>query len=77
MLTQINAHPINSHLGLIIHLHPFHIPEEEEEEEEDDNDDDDDFGHLATFWFGTFAMLFAPVGVLFVMKTLKMNGTLL
>ena len=29
------------------------------------------FGCLATFWFGTFAMLLAPLGVLFVMKTLK------
>ena len=29
------------------------------------------FGRLATFWFGTFTMLFAPLGVLFVMKTLE------
>jgi len=30
------------------------------------------FGCLATFWFGTFAMLFlAPLGVLFVIKTLE------
>jgi len=30
------------------------------------------FGHLATFWFGTFAMLFlAPLGVFFIMKALK------
>ena len=29
------------------------------------------FGRLATFWFGTFAMLLAPLGVLFVMKTLE------
>jgi len=26
---------------------------------------------LVTFWFGTFAMLLAPLGVLFVMKTLE------
>jgi len=29
------------------------------------------FGHLVTFWFGTFAMLLAPLGVLFVIKTLE------
>ena len=29
------------------------------------------FGCLETFWFGTFAMLLAPLGVLFVMKTLE------
>ena len=29
------------------------------------------FGGLVTFWFGTFAMLLAPMGVLFVMKTLE------
>ena len=28
---------------------------EEEEEEEEEH-----FGHLATFWFGTFVMLFRP-----------------
>jgi len=28
-------------------------------------------GCLATFWFGTFVMLLAPLGVLFVMKTLE------
>ena len=37
-------------------------PSEEEEKH---------FGCLVTFWFGTFAMLLAPLGVLFVMKTLK------
>jgi len=26
---------------------------------------------LATFWFGTFAMLFSAMGVLFVVKTLE------
>jgi len=35
------------------------------------------FDRLATFLFGTFAMLFVPLGVLFIMKMLKMNGTLL
>jgi len=29
------------------------------------------FGLLVTYWFGIFAMLFAPLGVLFVMKTLE------
>jgi len=29
------------------------------------------FGHLVTFCFGTFAMLFVPLGVFFVMKTLE------
>ena len=29
------------------------------------------FGRLATFWFDTFAMLLAPLGVFFVMKTLE------
>ena len=29
------------------------------------------FGRLATFWFGAFAMLLAPLGVFFVMKTLE------
>jgi len=29
------------------------------------------FGHLVTFWFGTFMMLLAPLGMLFVMKTLE------
>ena len=29
------------------------------------------FGRLATFWFGTFAMFLAPLGMLFVMKTLE------
>ena len=29
------------------------------------------FGHLATFWFGAFAMLVVPLGVFFVMKTLE------
>ena len=29
------------------------------------------FGRVATFWFGTFAMLLVPLGMLFVMKTLK------
>jgi len=29
------------------------------------------FGHLVTFWFGTFTMLFVPLGVLFTMKTLE------
>jgi len=27
------------------------------------------FGRLVTFWFSTLAMLLAPLGVLFVMKT--------
>jgi len=27
-------------------------------DDDDDDDDDEHFGHLATFWFGTFAMLF-------------------
>ena len=29
------------------------------------------FGRLVTFWFGTFAMLLAPLGVFFVIKTLE------
>jgi len=29
------------------------------------------FGHLATFWFGTFAIVFSALGVLVVMKTLE------
>ena len=29
------------------------------------------FGCLVTFWFGNFAMLLAPPGVFFVMKTLE------
>jgi len=29
------------------------------------------FGHLATFWLGTFAMLFSATGCVFVMKTLE------
>ena len=29
------------------------------------------FGRLVTFCFGTFAMLFVLLGVLFIMKTLK------
>jgi len=29
------------------------------------------FGHLMTFRFGTFAMLFVPLGVLLVMRTLE------
>ena len=29
------------------------------------------FGCLATFWFGSFAMLISTLGVLFVMKTLE------
>ena len=29
------------------------------------------FGCLVTFWFGTFAMFLAPLGMLFVMKTLE------
>ena len=29
------------------------------------------FGRLMTFWFGTFAMLLAPLGVFFVTKTLE------
>jgi len=32
------------------------MPEEEEEEEEED------FGHLATYWFGTFMILFSATG---------------
>ena len=42
-------------------------PSEEEEEEEEERKH---FGRMATFWFGTFAMLLAPLGVLFIMKTL-------
>ena len=34
---------------------------EEEEEEEEEEEDEDDFGCLATFWFGTFAMLFSAM----------------
>jgi len=34
------------------------------------------FGRLVSFWFGTFGMLFVPVGVLFIIKYL-MNGRLL
>jgi len=34
------------------------------------------FCHLAAFWFGIFAMLFVLLGVLLVMKHLKMNGRL-
>jgi len=35
-------------------------------------------GDLATFWFGTFTMLFSALGVLFIMKTLtKVNSRLL
>ena len=41
-------------------------PSEEEEEEEEEEED-----RLATFWFGTFAMLLAPLGVSFVMKTFE------
>ena len=67
MLTPINAHLINSHLGLITSTS---IPEEEEEEEEDDKKKK----MILAIWFGTFTMLFSPVGVLFVMKTLEMNG---
>jgi len=33
-----------------------------EEEEEEQEDDDDVFGRLATFWLGTFAMLFSAIG---------------
>jgi len=29
------------------------------------------FGRLVTFWFGTFAMFLATLGVFFVMKTLE------
>jgi len=29
------------------------------------------FGRLVTFWFGTFAMLLAPLGAFFIMKTLE------
>ena len=45
--------------------------EEEEKEEEEEEEEEEDFGHLATFWFGTFVMLLAPLGVLFVTKTLE------
>jgi len=41
-------------------------PSEEEQEFKEKH-----FGCLATFWFGTFAMLLVPLGVLFIMKTLK------
>ena len=37
-------------------MHFQHFKEEEEEEEEED------FGRLASFWFGTFAMLFRTTG---------------
>jgi len=29
------------------------------------------FGCLVTFWFGTFAILLAPLGAFFAMKTLE------
>jgi len=45
--------------------------EEEEEEDEEEEEEEEDFGHLATFWFGTSAMLLALLGVLLVMKTVE------
>ena len=48
VLTPINAHPINSHLGLWLHL-ATSIPEAEEEEEEDDVEKDD-FDHLVWYF---------------------------
>ena len=47
MLTPINAHLINSHLGLITSTS---IPEEEE----DDDDEKDDFGHLVWYFHNAF-----------------------
>jgi len=35
---------------------------EEEEEEKEKGGERKHFGHLATFWFGTFAMLFSATG---------------
>ena len=39
------------------------------------------FGHLETFWFGAFAVhsrcFLAPLGVLFIVKTLEDDGRLL
>ena len=63
------------------------VEEEEEEEKEEEEKEkkkkkkkkkkkEEHFGRLATFWFGTFRMLFVPVGVLFIIKYL-MNGRLL
>ena len=39
--------------------HKFELEEEEEEEEEEKEEERKHFGHLVTFWFGTFAMLFS------------------
>ena len=43
-------------------------PSEEEEEQQQH------FGHLATFWFGTFVMLFSATGCCSAWKHLKMNS---
>ena len=43
----------------------------EEEEEEEEEEDEDDFGCLATFWFGTFAMLFSATGCVVRHETLE------
>ena len=37
-------------------------PSEEEEEEEEERKKENHFGHLATFRFGTFTMLFHATG---------------
>ena len=42
------------------------VQKEKEEEEEEE-----DFGRLATFWFGTFAMLFSATGCVARHKTLE------
>jgi len=44
---------------------------EEEGEEEEEEEEEEDFGCLVTFLFGTFVTLLAPLGVLFVIKTLE------
>ena len=46
----------------------MHTREEEEEEEQQQQQQQQQqhFGHLVTFWFGTFAMLLVPLGVFFI-----------
>jgi len=38
---------------------------------EEKGEEETDIGHLVPFWFVTFVMLFMPLGVLLVMKTLE------
>ena len=44
-----------------------------EEEEEEERKKEQHFGCLATFWFGTFMMLFRTTGCGFVMKILEVE----